>query len=45
LEQTFAACMPLLMAASACDFGRRHYASPQQCYLHHLCLCTDKLSL
>ena len=36
LVQSFTACMPLLMAASAFGLGRRHWSSPQQCYLHCL---------
>jgi len=32
--QSFTARMPLLMATSAFGLGRRHWSSPQQCYLH-----------
>ena len=32
--QSFTARMPLLMATSAFRLGRRHWSSPQQCYLH-----------
>jgi len=33
LVQSFTARMPLLMATSAFGLGRRHWSSPQQCYL------------
>jgi len=33
---SFTAHMPLLMATSAFRLGRRHWSSPQWCYLHHL---------
>jgi len=38
LVQSFTACMPLLTATSTFRLGRRHWSSPQQCYLH--CLYT-----
>jgi len=31
--QSFTALMPLLMATSAFGLGRRHWSSPQKCYL------------
>jgi len=43
LVQSFTARMPLLKATSAFGLCRRHWSTPQQCYLHSirtLCLCT-----
>ena len=39
--QSFTARMPLLTATSAFGLGRRHWSSPQQCYIH--CLRTSEL--
>ena len=43
---SFSARMPLLMATSACGFGRRYF--PKLCYLchlplHHLCTVATKI--
>jgi len=38
LVQSFTARIPLLTTTSASRLGRRHWSSPQQCYLH--CVCT-----
>jgi len=39
LEQSFTAHMPLLMAASEFELGKRHWNSCQQCYLR--CTATN----
>jgi len=36
LVQSFTARMPLLTATSTFRLRRRHWSSPQQCYLHCL---------
>ena len=36
--------MPLLTATSAFRLGRRHWSSPQQCYLHRLCTLTTSIT-
>ena len=36
LEQSFYACIPLLMATRAIGLARRRQSSHQQCYVHHL---------
>jgi len=38
LQQSFTACMPLLMATSAFRLQKRRQSSPQWRHLHHLCI-------
>ena len=38
MEHSFTAHMPLLTTVGASGLGRRCQSSPQQCYLHCLCI-------